>query len=79
MSADYSQWPMGARPKNDTANVLVTMDQRLTERALLLAMCKRLSYALTSVQLIGSADDRRAKLCAEARALVNRIEGKAQL
>jgi hypothetical protein len=76
MSADTSQWPMGARPTSGTTDTVVKIDRTLIERSLLLGMLKRVTFSLSSVSLIGGADERRSQLCAEARALIQRVDSK---
>lgn len=75
MSPD-GQWPMGEAPTPmDYARARRVAD-KATDCADLLAMLRRVTFNLTSVQLIGGADERRAALCEEARALIKRCEGK---
>lgn len=69
-----TRWIASSTGANKLRAALAAVDALLDDRAALLAMCKRLCFNLTSVSLMGHADDKRAALCAEARALIQQME-----
>ncbi|MBE7420660.1 MAG: hypothetical protein HS128_23435 [Ideonella sp.] len=60
------------------AELSAAIDQRMTERAMLLAMLKRTTFLLSSARLIVADDDARftaTEAVNEANALIRRCEG----
>jgi len=85
MSAtDSGQWPFGqrlaeqdARLNRKLGDLSTAIDQRMTDRADLLAMVRRMSHHLASVSLLDVAPEVKEsalRMATEAKALIRRIE-----